>query len=471
MKQTFTLMGLFLTISLFGQADFTKYQQLADEFSQLGATPKPFTLDQSRAGVELTHNLDSIVSKFGSFVYAKQMMQYNANGTTSRIDEYALDSTGANFRLRSVYSFTYDGIELPSNLLIEEWNDGEQQFEEAIGVSLDYDGMERVDSVVVSIEDPFTGVVGPLIALKYIYSDNHLVQTNQWLNVSFLGGWIPGSVTYFQYDEDRLFLQETFVIDFLTMSISPESRTFFSYNNQGLTDTINTFIYEDPDWFPEQRTAIDYYGNDVIANEYNFVHDGSDFVNNTWINYPIEDVDDHFITNIHQWDFLQGHWSLVDSTNNLLNPSLTWDEVAAPTELSVLAVLGGVNPNVPFLTNGSVTDEVHYHISDTITSPVTPAGMDFYYYSLRDGSSVSPVLPEYISVTPNPAQEQFAITINQNTKADYVIFAANGMEKTRGVAVPGTNYVQTASWPQGMYYVVMTTAEGTIFTHKQLIQQ
>lgn len=470
MKHTFTLMGLFLTISLFGQADFSKYQQLANEIAQLGATPDIFTPDRSRAGVELTHNLDSIVSKFGSFTYAKQMMQYNDNGTTSRIDEYGLDSTGADFRLRSIYTFTYDGIELPNNLLVEEWNDDMQQFEESIGVTLAYDGMERVDTVVVSIEDPFSGIVGPLLAFKYIYDGDHLIRSNQWLYVSLFGQWLPGSITYFMYDQDLLSMQETFVYDFLTMTISPSSRTFFSYNGDGLTDTINTFLYEDPAWLPQQRTAIDYYGNDVIANEYNFVHDGSNFVNNTWTNYPIEDIDDHFITNIHQWDFVQGSWALIDSTNNLLNPSLTWDDVAAPTELSVLAVLGGINPNVPFLTNGSVTDEVHYHISDTITSPVTPAGMDFYYYSLRDGSAVSPVLPDYISVTPNPAQEQFAITIDQNTKADYVIFAANGVEKTRGVAQQGTNYVQTASWPQGMYYVILTTADGTTFAHKQLVQ-
>ena len=470
MKHFFTLMSLFLSISLFGQADFTKYQQLANEFAEYGATPKIFTLDQSRAGVELTHNLDSIVSKFGSFVYGKLDMQYNDNGTTNRIDEYGLDSTGADFRLRSIYTFTYGGIELPNNLLVEEWNDDSQQFEESIGITLSYDGMERVDSVVVSLEDPFTGVVGPLIALKYIYNGDHLVQSNQWLNVSFLGGWIPGSISYFDYDQDNLVLQETFVLDFLTMSIIPSSRTFYSYNGAGLTDTINTFLYDDPNWLPEQRTAIDYYGNDAIANEFNFLHDGSDFVNNTWTNYPIEDVNDEYITNIHQWDAMQGLWALVDSTYNLLNPSLTWDEVAAPTELGVLAVLGGVNPNVPFLSMGSVTDQIHYNVSDTIISPVTPAGMDFYYYSLRDGSAVSPVLPEYISVTPNPAQEQFTITIDQNTKADYVIFAANGVEKTRGVAQQGTNYVQTASWPQGMYYIIMTTADGTTFAHKQLVQ-
>lgn len=472
MKSTFTFLGMFLTITLFGQADFTKYQDLIDKFSHSCSTPQIFEMDhQARAGVELTHNLDSIVSKFGSFVYNRLEMQYNENGTTRRIDEYALDSTNTTLRHESIYTITHNDADLPSSLLVESLNEETQQFEESIGIVLSYDGMDRTDSVTVSTEDPFTGSFGPLIGLKYVYSGGHLVQTRQWLYISLFGSWVPGSITDFQYDgQDRLVEQQTSVFDFLTMDLNLNSRTTYGYNGNGLTDTVNTYLWLDPMWVPEQRSAFDYYGNDAVANQYDQLHDGSNFVNSGWTHYPVEEVDDFYPINYYMWDVPGSQWSLVDSTSNLLNPTLLWSQVAAPTELGVLAVLGSVDPNVPFLTDGAVTDEIHYFLADTILQPLLPAGMDFYHYSLRAGSGVAQTLPEYVNVQPNPAQDHFSIFIDQDIKADYIVYSSNGTEIRRGVARQGANTVETANWPQGMYYVIMTFEDGRTFAHKQLIQ-
>lgn len=473
MKYTFTLLSLFVALQLFGQTDFTRYEKLIRDIATYGANPQFFSLENNaRAGSVLTHNLDSVVTRdAASNIEYKQIIFYNKNGTTKTIDEYIVDSATTELRLQSIYTFTYAGLASPNNLLVESYNEDTQAFEETIGITLSYDGNERVDSVIVTLPDPLSGDFGPLLGLKYVYVGDLLVQARQWYYISLFGSWFPASFVDFQYDgQDRLVDQITSILDFDILDLVLDSRTTYSYNAEGLTDTINRYNYDDPSWLQYDRDVLTYHNNGTMASDLLQGFNGSQFVNNTLISYPVENVVDQYPTSTYLWNLLNNTWEVYDSTNNLLNPGLEWSQVAAPRELSVLSVLGSLDESVAFFSDGPVTDEIHYFQVDTMTLLLEADGKDYYYYSLRDGSGVSDVLPEYIAVTPNPAQEQFIISLDQNIKAEYVVYAVNGIEKVRGLANQGTNYILTSSWLKGMYYVLITLEDGSTFAHKQLIQ-
>ncbi len=473
MKSIFTLLGLFFTLHVFGQADFTKYESLVKDFAQFGAIPNAMQPHNARAsGIDVTHKLDSIVNKNAvSNTTDRLVMQYNENGTTNRIDEYTLDSGNGQLRLNSVYTFSYSGLEQPSSLFIEAYNEDTQQFEDAIGIELIYDDLERVDSSIISIPDPLSGDFGPVLALKYVYDGDFLVQSRQWFFISLFGFWVPASFTDFQYDvQDRLAEQQTSIVDFATMEVSLDSKITYAYNAEGLTDLVTDYIFLDPNWLPTQQYLMDYYSNETVANEFLQFFDGTDFINQSWSTYPVEDVVDQYPSVNYSWDFVSNSWTIVDSVTNLLNPALHWNQVAAPSELSVIAVLGDINADVTYFGDGPTTDEIHYSIADSLTQVLFPAGKDYYYYSLIEGAAVAVVLPKFLSVNPNPAQDQFTISIDQNIIADYVVYASNGVEKVSGKVNPGSNNVRTSSWPQGIYYVIITLEDGHRYAHKQLVQ-
>ncbi len=472
MKYTFTLLSLLVALQFSAQVDMTAYENLFKEISITAATPPQFDTDRpARSGLELTHNLDSIVQEYGlSESTGKQVMEYNANGTTHRIEQYGLDSNTLEIQLQGIYTFGYEGSSLPSNLFVEAWNNDTQQFEETIGMEIWYTGAQRIDTVLVSFPDPLSGEFGPLLGLKYQYNGDLLVQSKQWFYLAFLGEWIPASFTDFQYDaQDRLIDQQTTLVDFGTGEFIPDTRTTYDYNVNDARDTIERFLWVDPSWEATDRDVIEYHPNVTVKNNFHQLFDGSGYVNNTWTNNPLENLDDEIIVLISDWILPDNLWKLMDSSNHILNPSLQWSQVAAPRELSVLSLLGDVDGTIPFLEDGPVRTESHYFVADSTTKDLAPFGDDYYYYSLRDGSGVSEVLPEYLSINPNPAVDHFTILIDQDIKAEYVVYASNGMEKIRGIAHQGSNSIRTSSWPQGMYYVIITLEDGSTFAHKQLI--
>ncbi len=169
------------------------------------------------------------------------------------------------------------------------------------------------------------------------------------------------------------------------------------------------------------------------------------------------------------WDAVGSTWIIADSTINLLNPALPLAQVAAPTQLSALALLGGETGIGLFDNDGSSIDESRYFIADSLTQELELDSRQVYYYSLIEGSAVNPVLPEYLMVSPNPAQDQFYIDLDIDTKATYKIYNSAGAAIARGEMNIGRNAVQTASWTPGIYYVAIRLNDGSVYVHKQMV--
>ena len=131
---------------------------------------------------------------------------------------------------------------------------------------------------------------------------------------------------------------------------------------------------------------------------------------------------------------------------------LPWAQVAAPTQLSALALLGGETSGIGlFDFDGSSIDESRYFIADSLTQELGLDSRQVYYYSLIEGSAVTSVLPEYLVVSPNPAQDQFYIDLDLDTKANYKVYNGAGAIIARGEMNIGRNAVQTSSWTPGIY--------------------
>ena len=167
------------------------------------------------------------------------------------------------------------------------------------------------------------------------YSGDLLVQTKQWLFVALLGGWIPSSITDFQYDDNDLLIDQlTSAVDFTTGDIVPSARTTFAYNAEGLQETVIDYTWVDPNWEESFRTTFEYYSNGTLSNEVEEVFSNGTWVNSTWTTYPVENVTDEYPFSSYIWDAVGSTWVISDSTINLLNPSLPWAQVAAPTPVS-----------------------------------------------------------------------------------------------------------------------------------------
>ena len=281
-------------------------------------------------------------------------------------------------------------------------------------------------------------------------------------------------MTDFQYDaSDRLTDQLTSSIDFGTGEIIPSDRVTYTYNVEGLKESETQWGWADPDWEPIQRTNYEYHTNETIFNQQSELYNAgsAQWENSTWIKYPIENVTDLYPSSTYSWDAVAGEWVVVDSTANLLNPALTWGQIAVPSQIAILALLGGELTNNVFSDpEGSSIDETRYFVTG-LTPNLSYDSSDFYYYSLFEGSKVNTVLPENISVSPNPANDQFTIDFDQQVKATYAIVNITGVTVAKGDLHQGKNNIQTSGWLPGVYYITMQLEDGTVYVQKQSVQQ
>lgn len=478
MKHLFTLLACIAVLQLHAQTVNPTAQKLVNNFAHFWSDPSNWErLNQGRSGLNLTHKLDSVVTKNNVFATTlKNEMEYNSLGYTTKINQYGLDSATFLLRLEGVTTFDYATPGYPSHINSEGINAETNQLETQLEMDLEYDGSNRLDSVVISIEDPlFGGGFGPFLSIKQVYSGDVLVQTRQWLFIALLGGWIPASITDLQYDgEGRLTDQLSSSLDFETGEIVPSDRTIISYNEQGLKETETDYNWSDPVWEPTQRIIYTYHSNATISDElrqiYNTISQTWD--DNVWTKYPIEDVTTEYPSSAYFWDAAAATWYVTDSTVNLLNPALKWGQVAVPSQLSVLSLLGG-ETTVDFFgePDASVINESRYFLSDSLSLDLHFESEDFYYYSLFEGSGVNPVLPDFISISPNPAQDQFIINLDTDANANYAIYSNTGVAEVKGNIHSGSNSIQTTKLAPGIHYVLITMPDGKVYVHKQMVQQ
>ena len=476
MKHLFSLLACLAVLQLNAQTANPTAQKLINDYAHFWSNPSNWDrLNQSRSGLDLTHKLDSVVTKNNVFATTlKNEMEYNSLGYTTKINQYGVDSATFLLRLEGVTTFDYATPGYPSHINSEGINPETNQLETQLEMDIEYDGSNRLDSAVISIEDPlFGGGFGPFLAIKQIYSGDILVQTRQWLFIALLGGWIPASVTDMQYDEEgRLTDQLTSSLDFETGEIVPSERTIISYNAQGLRETETDYTWTDLGWEPTQRFIYTYHSNGTISDElrqiYNTISQTWD--DNVWTRYPIENVTTEYPSSAYFWDAAAATWYVTDSTVNLLNPALKWGQVAVPSQLDFLSLLGGETGLISFDPDGSVIDESRYFLSDSLSLDLRFESEDFYYYSLFEGSHVSTVLPEYISLTPNPASDRFFIDVDRDVKATYTVYNSSGASVLKGEINNGRNAVVVAGWTPGIYYVTIHLNDGNVYVHKQLVQ-
>lgn len=477
MKHVFSLIAVFITLNVTGQTNFQSAQALVKDFARFWSDPSNLDrMNNNRAGLVLTHKLDSVVTKNNVFATTfKTEMEYNSLGYTTKINQYGIDSITSLLRLEGITTFEYQTPGYPSHILSQGLNTETQQLEPQLEMDIEYDGSNRLDSVVISIDDPlFGGGFGPFIGMKQVYSGDLLIQTRQWLFIALLGGWIPASITDFQYDaNDHLTDQLTSSIDFGTGEIVPSDRTTYTYTSQGLKETETQYVWSDPVWEPTQRFINAYYGNGTISEEKRQIYNttSQNWDDNVWTLYPIENVTEEYPSSSYYWDPVTSAWYVTDSTVNLLNPALKWEQIAVPSQLGLLALLGG-ETDVNFFgdANASSIDESRYFISDSLSQDLHFESLDFYYYSLFDGSHINTVLPENIVVSPNPAGDYFTIDFDQQTKATYNVVNIAGVTVVKGDLLQGKNTIQTSGWTPGIYYITMQLEDGTMYVHKQSVQ-
>lgn len=470
MKHLFSFLALIVAMQLNGQANYQSAQKFVNDAARYWANPQ--NVDQLTTRGAITHTLDSILLLNGaSVVTEKAEMEYNDEGLTTIMRQYLIDSLTGLLQLDGITTFAYQNGNL-SNLSIQELNPETQEFVVFAEMDFQYDGSNRVDSVVISLEDPFFGGgFGPFLGIKQVYSGDLLVQTRQWLFVALLGGWIPSSITDFQYDANDLLIDQlTSTIDFTTGEILPSTRTTYAYNAEGLQETVIDYNWVDPNWEESFRTTFEYHSNGTLFNVVEEIFNGA-WVNSTWTTYPIANVTEEYPYSSYLWDAVASAWVVSDSTINLLNPALPWAQVAAPTQLSAIALLGGETSGVGlFDFDGSSIDESRYFIADSLTQELGLDSRQLYYYSLIEGSAVTSVLPEYLMVSPNPAQDQFYLDLDLDAKASYKVFNGAGAIVARGEMNRGRNAVQTASWTPGIYYVALHLNDGSVYVHKQMVE-
>ena len=477
MKHLYTLFAVLLTLNLSAQTNYKQADALVKDLARFWSDPSNLEqLNSGRSGFVVTHKLDSLVTRNDDFFrIAKTEMEYNSLGHTTKMYQYGVDSVTQVFRLEGTTTFEYETPGYPSRILVDGLNTETGQFESQLEMELFYDGSNRLDSAVISLEDPlFGGGFGPFIAIKQVYNGDLIEQTRQWLFVALLGGWLQASVTDFQYDaSDRLTDQLTSSIDFGTGEIIPSDRVTYTYNVEGLKESETQWGWADPVWEPIQRTNYEYHANETIFNETLQVYNATtaQWENSYWTKYPVENATEEYPSSSYSWDAVAGEWVVVDSIINLLNPALTWGQIAVPSQIAVLSLLGGELTNDVFGDpEGSSIDETRYFVTG-LTPNLSYESSDFYYYSLLEGSKVNTVLPENISVSPNPANDQFTIAFDQQAKEKYTIVNITGVTIAKGDLQRGKNFIQTSGWAPGVYYITMQLEDGTVYVQKQSVQQ
>jgi hypothetical protein len=475
MKFLYTLFAFLITLNLAGQVNFKPAEDIISKYAQYWAEPShSFHVNERGLLLAPTHKLDSVLTKEENGVVSfRAEVDYNDLGHTTQMRQYELDSATFNLTLYNVFTFEYEIPGYPSHILSETFDPATQQLVPDLEMDITYDGSNRVDSVVVSLEDPlFGGGFGPFIAVKQVYSGQLLVQTRQWIYISLLGGWLPSNITDFSYNpNDVLVEQISATVDFSTGELTPDARTTYEYNAEGLRQNVTLYYWNESFWDPNQQNYFEYYGNGTLSSETRLFYNPTtaEWENNTLTVYPVETVDFEFPVTSYFWDAISATWFETDSVISLLNPSLKWADVAAPTQISILTVLSGGEAVNNFDPEGSSIEETRYFLVDSLSGAFYHDYTDEYYYSLFEGSSVSPVLPGYLSVFPNPAQNQFTIDLDIDAEAGYTVYTSTGATLVKGDMHEGRNKIQTSSWLPGIYYVVIRMQDGEAYVHKQMV--
>ena len=160
--------------------------------------------------------------------------------------------------------------------------------------------------------------------------------------------------------------------------------------------------------------------------------------------------------------------SKPDSVHHILNPSLPWANVAAPTELSILQDVDLFATSFLDLSESSIV-ESQFFSYDSLSADFVFAYRDTFYYSLLNPSGVVTVLPEYLKVSPNPASTDIVIDLDAETNGIYTVTSITGQRIARGSLEHGKTVIHTANWMGGIYMILFELNDGTKYVHKQVI--
>lgn len=474
MKYLYTFFIAFIAFNLSAQTNLKPAEALVRKYATFWSDPShSYQVNERSLVFAPAYKLDSILTNEDNGVtLSRTEATYNSLGHTTEMRQFDLDSTTFQLELYSVTNFSYETPGYVSNILSKTYNPASQQLEDDLEMDIEYDGQNRVDSIVISLEDPlFGGGFGPFLGVKQVYNGDLLVQSRNWLYIALAGGWIPTSVTDYTYDEDVLIEQVTTLVDFSTGELTLDTRTTYEYTSEGLQQSVTTYTYEEPLWVESTQEYYEYYNNGTVSTHSSLVFNtqSGEWENAQRVVYPVEEVDFEYPSVTYVWDSVLPGWVKTDSTINLLNPDVLWGDVAAPTQIAVLAFIGGEAADIGFDPEASSIEEIRNFIVDDLSGELTLDYSDVYYYSPFETSAVNPVLPEYLSVTPNPAQHQFFINLNSDLTAEYTVFNNTGAALASGRVMEGQTTVYTNGWTPGLYYVLITSKDGASYIHKQLI--
>ncbi len=469
MKYLFSFFTLFIGLHLSGQTGINAAQDLARKFAHYCADQEWKQFLDPGIRYAITNKLDSVVTfDASSSVTQKIAMDYNANHNTLHLKQYGPDSLTSVIEVQSVFTLEYTEPDYPWHIIADALNNTTQQLEKQFEFNIFYGTMHRLDSLVISITDPFSGIFGPTLATKEVYTGNLLTQTREWFYFSLFGFWIPSSKTDLQYDgTNRLIDKLTSVIDFQTQEVTPNTRTTYHYNVSGKQDTLTNYTWNGASWDRSDRTVYNYFSNGTESGELTQIYSNGIWENNTWTKYALENVNDKYPSTGYYWDAANSKWNKSDSTINLLNTALHWGQVAAPRELAVLSAADYFS-GPSFESDESSILETRYFLADSLSHQLFYDSKDVYYYSDINSSAVRTVLPEYISVTPNPAHDQFTINIDQDRKAIYTVYSASGDVIESGEIASGDHNIKVSV--PGIYLVKFQLPDGNVFIHKQVIE-
>ena len=464
MKHFLLLVAILFSMQAYAQTAAEKAASINRHFAGM----KPGTYTQLVTRSAKTHTLDSIVSsdEFGNTRYRVEF-EYDDQGRATTMLQYELDSLTSTIELYSRITQFYQGTSDPSRMTIELRDDSTGQLETILDFELYYSAPGRLDSAVISQEDPFTGEFSELIGQKNVYEGDLLVATRQYFYISFLGGWVNSGETIFTYDDnDLLILEESTTLDFGTFSIVPLSRTVYSYNANNLRDTATTYFYEDPNYVLDSRIIYEYYPSGLVQNIIEQSYFNGEWVNELWTENHQGVINNVVDQSIYRWDF--DNWLKTDSTHHILNTALPFEDVYTANPLSFLSTGEGFFDFIGGFEYAIA--ERYYHLFSETTGQINYTEHDVFYYSQFEPSAVVNVLPDFITVTPNPATDFIQISLRKDTDASIMMTSLSGQLIRSGRLTEGTNVFEVSGVAPGIYMMLITLEDGLAYAHKQIIK-
>lgn len=458
-KAIFTIcMAAFLGVLSYGQT--SELQKLREGVARseklmkhIGALAQVGMNSQSSRAA-FTHTLDSIISTTGvGQVVARELFSYDDKGRLTQSVSYEINEETFELGLIGIYSFSYNDNDQLKAFRLEGPDEEGEVVVQGEGELFYENG--RIDSLILNYPDPLTGVFGPLLANRYIYDGDNLVKIRQWLNFILLGGWIPNGETDYEYAGGNRPVVITFsTIDFLSGELTPAQRTEITYYPNNRVQSFVEFIWNDElgEWQASESTEYFYFANDRIQEEISSIYD---FVNGQWINsyrttYEVNNPDEYQVANTYAWDAEQENWIPTDSAYLELRSDLPIANVAYADFSFASQLLNGFSVEETDDYTHAPNQDLYYIYDQAAGEYVIVTETNFYYSEL-EASSVSDVLPEFVSITPNPATEMVNIRIDQDVRGKYNAMSLDGRMVARGTINGGDNVINTAAWTPGVY--------------------